>query len=743
MNPNALRLHAVALAITALALEATAQTAPATPASGATDASVQTITISASRRLSSVAEVPGSVQSISGEQLEAETNISREAIDGLVKLVPGLSTASESGFDLGRGPALRGKSSTVLINGVPVNALLRTSGYSIGLVDSFALDRTEVSRGATAAFGFGAPGGVISLSTRRGETTDREFVFRSSLGYNPEGGSDSATGKLYLGVGQKQDWGDYYVGLALTHEGAKYEPDGRYTQSEVTNNVALDSTVGFKLGADSRLQLSMNYFKREFEKDYVIWGSAAIYCVGNNFTTCPVYGGVPEGAMFTAFQNNSGLAPSQFQENILGMVRLTSKVFGQDLDLAVYGMRNSIRYVQAISSFSDPPVYTQELNEMDNDRFGLRSSLTSRLNLGTASPMELTYGLDWQVDKLFRPYYIGPRTSSGPLPEDRPLSPPIQLQSTALFLQVKQQLGDWLLSAGARREQYKPKSDGYTVTDARARTYVWPAGDIPDFNSNVYNLGVIYKLSNSSEMYASMSEGVEIAELGRELRGLAAVGRPADLSRLLADPVINTQTELGYRARSRSLSYSVAAFHIDSPLAGGLNCTVVGIPCQPIRTPEKAWGWELTADWRGGSSWNVGGNYTWMNGKTQNTTTGIWSRASHLTAPPPRLTIYGGWRPMAGLKTTLSMTKVFDTDRFAEAPYTALGLPAGVESNVKGYEKVDLSVAMEVGPGTLSFSVENLLNETYISPQLQVNRTFRAPFYAEGRRTNVGYSVNF
>ncbi|HLL19623.1 MAG TPA: TonB-dependent receptor plug domain-containing protein [Rubrivivax sp.] len=154
---------AIALAIASIALPASAQ--------GTAEQPTQTVTISASRTKTSVADIPASLTVLDGAQLDKQMGVSTDALDALGKFVPGLETNNEMSFDnSGKGPQMRGRAASVLVNGVAVNTLLRSSGFTMGLIDSYAIDRIEVNRGATAAFGFGAPGGLISVQTRRGQS---------------------------------------------------------------------------------------------------------------------------------------------------------------------------------------------------------------------------------------------------------------------------------------------------------------------------------------------------------------------------------------------------------------------------------------------------------------------------------------------------------------------------------------------------------------------------------------------
>ena len=600
--PTAIAL-ATTLAIASIVLPASAQ--------GTADQPAQTVTISASRTKTSVADIPSSMTVLDGTQLERQMGVSSDTLDALGKFVPGLETNSETSFDnSGKGPQLRGRPASVLINGVPVNTLLRSSGFTMGLIDSNAIDRIEVNRGVTAAYGFGAPGGLISLQTRRGESANTEVVLRTSLSANPHAFGDSLSGKAYVGVGRKQGGLDYHVGLGAGREKPRFGPDGEPIYSQDVNTLNFDATVGVQLGEKGRLELSANLFRRDFKAEYEPQAYILGYCIGNDFDNCPIGGA---GPLFRATRFDDVDAAAQYQDNKVILARLTHEIAGQALDAAVYSMSNKFLYGSPASDFSDPPTIGRQRNAMTNDRHGVRTSLTA--SFGSApKPVSLTYGIDYQRDEIFRSNLQAP-TAGAEFSEDKPFAPPVALNAYALFAQVQAPLGSWVFSGGVRREEFRPESPGYRVLN-----YIWPSGDLPRFGATSLNFGAIYKLTSTSEAYLGISQGIEVSELGRIMRDLADNDSvPADLSRAQAVPAKTTQYELGWRSRGSNLRWSAAVFYIDAPLSAQADCSELNQPCKVIRQPEKSWGFEAEAQWKLSPSWALGGNFTCKTAPTSTT----------------------------------------------------------------------------------------------------------------------------
>lgn len=718
---------AIALAIASIALPVSAQ--------GTANEPGQTVTITASRTKTLVADIPSSMTVLDGAQLEKQIGVSSETFDALVKFVPGLETQTETSFDAsGKGPQLRGRAASVLINGVPVNTLLRSSGFTLGLVDSYAIDRIEVNRGVTAAYGFGAPGGVISLQTRRGQSAETEFVVRTSVSANPHAFGDSLSGKAYVGAGRKQGGLDFYVGLAAGREKPRFAPDGEpiYSQDVTTTN--FDGTLGIRLGQKGRLELSANLFRRNFNAEYEPRAYVTGYCLGNDFDNCPIGGA---GPLFQATRFDDPESKAQYQDNRVLLARLTHEIAGQALDAAVYSMSNSFQYGGPASDFVDPPTIGKQRNAMTNDRHGLRTSLTATFG-STPNPVSLTYGIDYQRDELFRSNLQAP-TADAAFSEDKPFAPPVALNSYALFAQVQAPWGQWVFSGGVRREWFRPESPGYRVLD-----YIWPEGDLPRFGATSLNFGAVYKLNATSEAYLGISQGIEVSELGRIMRDLASNdGVPADLARAQAVPAKTTQYELGYRSRGGDLRWSAAVFYIDAPLSAQADCSELFEPCKVVRQPEETWGLEATADWKYSSTWSFGGNFTWQNGSYVNTD-GMKLRQTSDRTTPPRVNLYANWRPAARWETTLSLTHLFDRKPFqSPSEFVPFGLDP-LNGNVDGYTTLDLAVGLEVGAqGNLSLGVENLLNKRFVPVYMQAYRDIYYATPAEGRRVTLSFNTRF
>jgi outer membrane receptor protein involved in Fe transport len=138
------------------------------------------VTATARRVETPISNIPGSVSVLEEEEIQDQIALSRDLAQVLNRTVPGFSQD-----DPPEGPLLRGRRALVLINGAPVNQFLRGgSGIDLEAIPPEAIERVEVARGASAAYGFGAPGGIISITTRRSRSEELLLTSRASASFN-------------------------------------------------------------------------------------------------------------------------------------------------------------------------------------------------------------------------------------------------------------------------------------------------------------------------------------------------------------------------------------------------------------------------------------------------------------------------------------------------------------------------------------------------------------------------------
>ncbi len=123
------------------------------------------IVVTATRTEEEVTNIPRSITVIDREEIEQQTRLSRNLTDILGFTVPGLSPSNQNINLFGQN--LRGRSVSVLIDGVPQTTNLQTFNRDLRTIDPSAIERIEVIRGPSATYGSQGTGGVINIITRR------------------------------------------------------------------------------------------------------------------------------------------------------------------------------------------------------------------------------------------------------------------------------------------------------------------------------------------------------------------------------------------------------------------------------------------------------------------------------------------------------------------------------------------------------------------------------------------------
>jgi len=241
------------------------------------------VIVTATRTEEDPLDVPRSVTVITREQLDQQTNVSRDLGEILGQLVPGLapSTGSASNF----GQSLRGRNLTVLIDGVP-QSTIRNAFRDLRTIDPSAIERIEVLRGPTAIYGDGATGGVINIITRIPDDT-LTVTTEAGIGFAPTELGDSLEGNLQQSVSGRSGNFNYALtgSFAWTSgffdgEGNRIPPDpnaqGGLADADTLN---LLGRVGVDLDDNQRLQLTVNHYDTTQFTDFTTARSTAIACI--------------------------------------------------------------------------------------------------------------------------------------------------------------------------------------------------------------------------------------------------------------------------------------------------------------------------------------------------------------------------------------------------------------------------------------------------------------------------------
>lgn len=700
-----LRLFAIGSAA-ALAMPAI----PAAAQSGLED-DEELIVVTGTRSSAAIENLPISVSVVDTAELARQLDFSSNILRAVEFAVPGLSPQGEG--RLGCSVNIRGRETSIQINGVPVNQDLRASNCNAMFqISPFAIERVEVVRGGTALYGAGAPGGIINFITRRakGEALEVDVVAQTS--FNTSDWDKSFTTDLYAGAGQDFGGLDYYVGAAYSDAGARRTPEGGFAPFRTYESLALNGAVGADV-AGGEIRFTGTWYREEPDQEYASDGTQRF---GQRFGNVIPIASHPQ--IGEASDRLTTLALSYAHPDVLGQ-ELAVSGFYQD---QYYRQRDNFFDVNFGGDFFFA-------SNTENERIGVRSTLVKRFDLGAAELVG-SYGFDYTRNRFYRPT-VNP-AAAGAI--DGFISPEVILNTYALFGQAEADFGRLRLAGGIRQEWYRGKvgNEGFDPALPNAAT----PGDLGKSDLALFNLGAIYDISPAVQLYGGFSQGAELSELGRAARGV-------DTPFLITpEPATSDQYELGLRGRTGSLRFELAGFYSESDSAALLqadpSCAGQTLcPLIPLRVPQEFYGFEASADWAVTPRLDTRAVVTWQRGEAFNEDLGEFVEYSTDIIAPFRVTGGATWRPTEPLRLTLQGTYYGAADYFTPGEQ-ALGRVA-TESQFL----LDGSIHYALGPGELFAAASNLLDEKYVNVQ---NQGFGFDFFyylAEGRRVTVGYKARF
>lgn len=705
---------ALCVALTAAALTSGAMAADT---NGDDQLSPITVTATGTNQGRPLSSIPGSVTVIEREDIEKQSRTTQDMGEILSNLVPGFGLSSENLTNFGQN--LRGRSFLVMIDGVPQNAVLRQGEKHLRSIAPEAVERVEVIRGAVATYGVGSTGGIINFITKSGEGAEEPEAETTVGVTGQDDNSDSLGGRVYQGLRGESGPLDYSVNLSQQETGSWYDgdgdlipPDGFVSQGgglAESTETNFQTKIGYQLAQDQRLRLALNYYDHTQSAEHTrVDGS------GNPDTDEPTRAvdGEPPGK--DPGTENLNLSLDYTAADFLGGT-LSGQLYHQDYE-TVFGYY----------PFYNPPGQTFLETEHTGGRISHDVPLGERFNA--------IYGLDVGREVTSQSFFDG-RTSIGELEQT----------NFAPFLQLEADVTDNVRVRGGVRHE-RASVDVPTFQD-EGGTFGPPgtvsAGEI-EYDDTLFNLGAVYYLSDRQEVFASYSQGFDIADVGRELRSRSAGSATQPPMDVDADdfdpnPKVVDNYELGWRGYSRRWEASAAVYYSTSDEG----TTFGGPPDYPLlKRKEEVYGIELSGEYEVSDAWSLGGTAGWQEGRVDTDNDGnVDDDLDNTRIAPPQLTLFGEYEPSGTWSARLQGRHVFDRDKFDSAelpPDEAFG-----KGEIDGYTLVDASVRADAGPGQLSFGIDNLFDEQYITQLGQAYNLSNNVIAGRGRAYSLTYTVRY
>lgn len=658
---------------------------------------------SATRTETPLSESTVSVTVVTREQIEEQSSINTSIGQVLSKTVPGFGQSTENLTEYGQ--TLRGRNFLTLIDGVPQTNTLNNNYRALNSIGADAVERIEVVRGATAAYGFGAPGGLVNIITKKPGPEDRSYSVGAGIKFSESDLTDSLAYSTNLGTYGAEGNFDYLLngsfestGSSFTADGERRPPDSYGTQggTDDIRNVNLLGKVGWTQDVH-RLTLSTNYYTYEQDSDWA--GTVGGGSIANEISATP-----SRGDLNTKKPGIDNLT--------LNAVYDREDLFGSDLNLQAYYNQNTTTFTR--TEFLN---FQYDQYETESKKYGARATVDTPLGF-EAVPMNVVWGLD----------YIHDNTGVNGI--DAPSDvPDYTMNGVAPFAQLNADVTERLTVTGGVR---------YEVIDVDIPTHVnelgtTVTGGTVQYREPLFNASASYDLTPELAVFGGYSEGFQLGDLGRYLYDSDFTS----VDQLSSEGQKTESYEIGLRFDSGRLRIEPAIFYNKSN-----NGVTYDENLDIQLAPEKVYGLELSADFQATDTVGIGGTFTWLEGRYDADGDGDYDTdlGSDRIAPA-KITGYVEAKPWDfasfRLQALYSGRRDPDSDQFS-----------GLQT-IDPYFLVDLLGAFDVGPGKLSVGIENLLNEEY-APVLQQSYSVEAYGYDDyyyvqgpGRTFALSYNMKF
>lgn len=714
MNLKLSKLNiAVVSAITLSSFGASAESSPSPQV-------METMVVTASRTQQALNDVPRSVTVIEQEQLQTQLKQSRSINDVLSTLVPGMGTSVHGNLSSKGQNQIRGRRVLLLIDGVAQNNSFLDFGQELSAIDPQNVERIEVIRGGSAVYGLGAQGGIINIITKMPE--EGSIAYRTKVGTSfQEFGSDAFTWNVYqeaTGGDEKDQW---RLGLGYEQRGGSFDADGDRLPSvnneDDMDNLNINAVWNHNIDMDRSLTLSVGV-RNITDNDG--------WCAENSNAAI---GKTADAVHCGAGYNNGVAGQDGAKANEVSRTFANYQVRYQDLgfslgmlDLTSYWMTQDTETLTLKMSDKNPssPTFGQALyghNETDFDRFGLKANISSQTDWAY-----VTWGMDLEQQSFKQPNSVGFYNNT----------PDVEQFAIAPFAQFITDLNaNTVLSYGIRYEYVRLSVDDFTVGNTHNNAGNQVKGGDPYFDEFLFNIGATHDLTDNHQLFASFAQGMSTNEALRDIRS----GNSSTVDGAIK-PIKTDNYEMGIRGFVSEADYSLAAFYSESDLGSTLNVNDAGDALVSTRAPEKVWGAEATFGYSILSNLRTDSTISWQEGER-------------------KLSEESGWEPLDGTRIApLKVTSVISYDAYEYGRYNMSlvysgnrdkedEITSGARYAVDSYFVANAGMDYDLPIGTLSFAIENLLNEDYLTAYAQSERNRTRYYNAPGRRFHLSYELKY
>ena len=689
--------------------------------SGQTDGmQIEELIVTGSRTPERLDEVTASVTVVDSAALQQDLKLTAELQNILGFRVPGLAPPTNSTSNFGQ--TLRGRTTLVMIDGVPQSTPLRNGALDVRTIDPAALQRIEVVKGATSIYGNGAAGGIINYITRQAGGEAFNLQLSQQVSTNLVDSDGSASYRSSATVDGTFGKFSYVFNATRDDNGLQRDAEGDiigqtlYGLSGVRAQ-SLFGKLGFEVDENRSLSFTANYYDSE-QVDRLVDVTSSINDGTKTYAVKPVEGqvipGEPQGV-----DGNTNIVFQYRDAQLLSNTSLTIDAYTQEIE-------NVFFYS---SSFSDPDAGFNGGNSVIlSEKDGIRLNLESVFDLNGVEA-SFIYGADILND-----------VTSQPLADGRTWVPEMDMSNEALYLQSKWVVGNWVFKAGARDESVDIDVPDYTTLRMCGANNTCRGGNPVvggklSYSDTTYNAGIRYNGNDAFSPFMSYSQGFDVSDLGLLLRAASV----PNLDQVQTGASVIDHYEVGVSGRYGVVNYEFAIYESQSELG---TATVENPPGSglyvPVRAPQEIEGWEMALGLQVNENLELGTTYSYVEG--QDPDTGVYLDARKIA--PPKFTAWADYDLGNGLEATVQWMKVMDRDRFAAVDAVS-GRYTGAEAPVEGYDVVNASGSYNQDNWQVSVGIQNLFNETYFPARAQAFTYNGYNTMGLGRTIKAGLTVNF
>nr|WP_086937914.1 TonB-dependent receptor [Thaumasiovibrio occultus] len=675
-----------------------------------------------------ISDIPGTVWYIDADDIELATQGGSHLSEILAANIPSLDISTGARTNYGQN--VRGRKMLVMIDGISLQSS-RPISRQLDAINPFNIERIEVLSGASAIYGAGASGGVINIITKKAnqEETEFETLVGATSGFNNSEDGDIQIAQSIAGGNETIQ---ARAAVVYQQTQAFYDANGEIVTPDISQgslqyNDTLDvlTTASITLSDSQTINLLGQYYDSQQDSPY------GLYIVGRDFID------VRKG-----FESDRQHGTERI---------MLSAAYNDHAFIGGHQLLAEVSYRREDQTFTP---YYQGASQQTTDVINAKALLSK-----SVGKLNLVYGLDAYRDKLdSNQALFDPTTAnnSGNLINQTYAQvgryPGVEVSSLAGFIQADYAITDrWSIDGGFRYQTMNNAIDdfvAYSIQKKIAAGQGSSADAVPggetSYNISLFNIGTLYELSDTSQVWVNYSQGFELADPAKYYGQGTYDSAPGanghwnlinsiNVGSSRMEGIKTSSVEIGFRTELDDLSLQSAAYYSESDNSIKYNRSTLLI--EKLDDEQRIYGLEGLASYWFTPSLNVGlaGHYVVSEVETDEG----WEKISAGQASTSKATAWLGWQGQ-NLTAKLQSQSMFS--------YTD-----DADNKLDGYTVVDLMGSYQLPVGHLGFGIQNLLDNDYTTvwgqrAQILYARHYAADAYdyrGRGRNYTLTYHVTY